>query len=512
MKCGRSLLDEQSSIVPFSPPQAVLASKGMLKQRYRVLFTIGQGGMGTVYLGRDMQLGSRLVAIKEMSQSFLSSEERVQAAQNFKREAHILAGLQHPHLPSIYDHFEENQRWYLVMSYIKGQTLEEYLSSQGGKLPLGEVIEIGIALCNVLHYLHTHHPPIIFRDLKPSNIMRASDGHIYLIDFGIARFFKRGQSKDTTDQGSPGYAAPEQYGERQTRPSADIYSLGVILYQLISGFDITLPTFHFPALDTLVPGVPLALKALIMQMMDLDEKKRPQSMEEVKFRLQSILGKLNTPISLSSSPGQQGIMPMVVPAVHKKTKRGLLATAVAIGIALMLLLVYVLLLNVNAFNSSTRVASPRINASTATTIVVNANTPLGVVTLFCRAMNSTAPDFQTAYDQLSRGYQSKHPFTDFQKYFQGTSRCAVASVPDARHQAGLNLTLTCPHFDGPPPDGDHNQPPPFPPPGGHPPDEPQNKPANVTLISEGGNGWKIDTIYVVDYNCLPPPPWTPPAR
>ncbi|GCE24001.1 hypothetical protein KDK_78010 [Dictyobacter kobayashii] len=143
LMCSQPLLDAQSNIVPMPPPQALPIAKGMLKQRYRILFAIGQGGMGTVYLGRDMQLGNRLVAIKEMSQSGLSPQERIQAAQNFKHEAHILAGLQHPHLPSIYDHFEENQRWYLVMSYIKGQTLEEYLKAQGGKLSLGEVLEIG---------------------------------------------------------------------------------------------------------------------------------------------------------------------------------------------------------------------------------------------------------------------------------------------------------------------------------------------------------------------------------
>ena len=110
----------------------------------------------------------------------------------------MLARLQHPNLPNIFDHFGENGRWYLVMSFLQGETLENYLSGkQSGKLPLDEVIDIGIQLCTVLGYLHNQQPPIIFRDLKPTNIMRTPDGHIYLIDFGIARHFKPGQAKVT---------------------------------------------------------------------------------------------------------------------------------------------------------------------------------------------------------------------------------------------------------------------------------------------------------------------------
>ena len=145
--------------------------------------------MGAVYLAQDTQLGDRLVAVKEMSQQ--NNQQGQNASEGFKREAHLLASLQHPNLPSIYDHFEESGRWYLVMSFIQGETLEEYLSrAQDQKLPLEEALHIGQELCNVLNYLHTHRPPIIFRDLKPGNIMRSTDGHIYLIDFGIARHFK----------------------------------------------------------------------------------------------------------------------------------------------------------------------------------------------------------------------------------------------------------------------------------------------------------------------------------
>src|SRR5207245_3375579 len=108
-------------------------------------------------------------------------------------------------------------------------------------LPREEVIDIGIQLCTVLDYLHTREPSIIFRDLKPANIMRTANGHLYLIDFGIARHFKPGQSRDTMALGSPGYAAPEQYGRAQTTPRADLYSLGVMLQQLLTWNNPTQP-------------------------------------------------------------------------------------------------------------------------------------------------------------------------------------------------------------------------------------------------------------------------------
>src|SRR5689334_13786289 len=140
-----------------------------------------------------------------MSQSGLTAQELVGAIEAFKREALLLAGLHHQSLPRIHDHFCEAGRWYLVMDYIEGETLETLMSGGAGDaqgmssaaqtrtLPVDVVLDIGIHLCSVLDYLHTQHPPIIFRDLKPANIMRTADGRIYLIDFGIARHFKPGQ-------------------------------------------------------------------------------------------------------------------------------------------------------------------------------------------------------------------------------------------------------------------------------------------------------------------------------
>src|SRR6266699_1427775 len=182
----------------------LLIQHHILKQRYRVISQIGKGGFGAVYKAMDTQFGNRLVAIKEMSQSGLDPQELANAVDAFKREALLLAVLTHPNLPRIYEQFPDAGRWYLVMDFIEGQTLEARLDQASGAmaqpqgLPLPTVLGIGIQLCTVLDYLHTRQPPIIFRDLKPANVMLTSHQHIYLIDFGIARHFKPGQARDTS--------------------------------------------------------------------------------------------------------------------------------------------------------------------------------------------------------------------------------------------------------------------------------------------------------------------------
>jgi serine/threonine protein kinase len=262
----------------------------MLRERYRLLHTVGQGGMGAVYVAQDTQLGDRLVAVKEMSMSRLVPRELPQAVEQFKREAHLLASLHHPHLPIIYEYFGVEDRWYLVMSFIEGGTLQAYLDvAQGKKLPVNEVVRIGIELCNVLDYLHTHQPQVIFRDLKPSNIMFTPKGQVFLIDFGIARHFKQDQAKDTAYYYSAGYAPPEQYGQSQTSPRSDIYSLGATLHQMLSGHNPSSKPFQFPALQLLDATIPVPLAKLITQMLEMNEQQRPDSVAEVKEELEKVL-------------------------------------------------------------------------------------------------------------------------------------------------------------------------------------------------------------------------------
>jgi eukaryotic-like serine/threonine-protein kinase len=283
---------------PFSDDQS-LSPLHMLKQRYQITAKLGVGGFGTIYQAEDLAFHHAIRAIKEMRISNLTKQEERQAIDAFKREAVLLAGLMHPHLPRIYDHFEDHGRWYLVMDFIEGETLGERLwKAPEHVLPLPFVIHVTLQLCTVLSYLHSRNPPIIFRDLKPANIMMTPDDHLYLIDFGIARLFKPEQSGDTLVLGSPGYAAPEQYGKAQTTERADIYSMGATLHQLLSGRDPIEDPFQFPFLHLdKYPQIGPAFARLIQQMLEMKRENRPSNVQAIKQEVVRI-----AQISLGSLP------------------------------------------------------------------------------------------------------------------------------------------------------------------------------------------------------------------
>lgn len=223
----------------------------VLQSRYRIQRRIGGGGMGVVYLADDTRLAGRLCAIKEMSPAALAPGDRNWAIQAFRQEAQMLANLQHPGLTNVTDFFPEGGNWYLVMEYIQGETLGARLErAAGGRFSLDEALRITRQLCEVLDYLHGQQPPVVFRDLKPGNVMLDEKGQVKLIDFGIARFFKSGRTQDTVNLGTPGYAAPEQYGGMgQTDPRSDIYSLGVLLHQMLTGYNPVAAVTPFPLPD-----------------------------------------------------------------------------------------------------------------------------------------------------------------------------------------------------------------------------------------------------------------------
>jgi serine/threonine protein kinase len=267
-----------------------LAPQSVLTQRYVIVQLAGRGGMSAIYQALDRQRGGMRVAIKEMSLENLDEMELQDALARFQQEAHLLETLNHPNLTRIYDAFSENGRSFLVMDYIDGKTLLQLLQAANKPLPVQQVMHYAEQLCDVLSYLHQHNPPIIFRDLKPTNVMITPDGHIYLIDFGIARFFKEGQPQDTTVLGSPGYAPPEQHGSGQTNPRSDIYALGATLHCCLSNRDPYHATdrFAFAPVRQFNPLVPEALDQLILRMVALDENQRPASAGEVKQALVSI--------------------------------------------------------------------------------------------------------------------------------------------------------------------------------------------------------------------------------
>lgn len=268
-----------------------LAPQAMLQQRYLIVGSAGRGGMSAVYQAVDTQYGNRRVAIKEMSQGHLNANELADATARFQQEAALLGSLHHPNLPRIYDAFSEHGRSYLVMGYIDGKTLLQLLKDAGGHpIPVAQVLDYANQLCEVLAYLHAQKPPIIFRDLKPTNVMVMENGHVVLIDFGIARFFKEGQAQDTVYLGSPGYAPPEQHGISQTNPRSDLYALGATLHYCLTGRD----PFHagdrfaFPPVRQLNPLVPIGLEQLIQRMVSMDERQRPTSSLEVQQELRKI--------------------------------------------------------------------------------------------------------------------------------------------------------------------------------------------------------------------------------
>ncbi len=285
---------------PIGEDSGKTEDESLLNGRYRILTQVGTGGFGAVFKARDTFAagqGTDSIAIKQVNLRGLNPQEIIEATDGFHREVLLLSNLEHVNLPQIYDSFTDPEHWYLVMDFIEGETLEQYLRdttpgsspAKTRSLPLDEVFSIALQLCHVLHYLHTRQPPIIFRDLKPANVMRAPEGNLYLIDFGIARQFKPGQAKDTMPFGSPGYAAPEQYGKAQTTPQSDIYSLGALLHQLFSGEDPAETPFRFTPLRLYGTAGLAELEALIMRMVDMDPSKRPASTAEVKEEMRRIV-------------------------------------------------------------------------------------------------------------------------------------------------------------------------------------------------------------------------------
>lgn len=263
-----------SPTAPTSHKTGSLPAQSRLAGRYVILKNVGQGGMAAVYRATDARTG-RIVAVKEMGQDGLSTDDARDALASFRFEADTLLRLRHPNLPEVYDRFSEGARHYLVMEFIDGQTLEQRLAAAGGSaLPEVEVLGWARQVCSVLSYLHNQRPPIIFRDLKPSNVMLARGGRIKLIDFGIARLFAPGRSRDTQVLGTPGFAPPEQYGKAQTDARADVYALACTLYQLLSGYDPATTPFALPPLHSRNPRVSPHVQLAIERATKLDREAR----------------------------------------------------------------------------------------------------------------------------------------------------------------------------------------------------------------------------------------------
>lgn len=257
----------------------------LLNQRYEILAVVGQGGMGTVYKAEHVRLHS-IVAVKEIRGTGAEGVEKRQELEACEHEAQFLVRLNHTHLPKVTDAFIENDNFYLIMEFIEGVTLDSRLAAAGGApVDVLQGVEWGLQIADVLAYLHSQEPPIIFRDLKPSNVMVQPDGAIKLIDFGIARHFQEGASKDTSLLGSVGYSPPEQFGKGQTDQRSDVYAFGATLHHLITGRDPALTPFKFAPANKLNLQVPDSLANLLEMCLSIEPKDRPQSINVAAVQL-----------------------------------------------------------------------------------------------------------------------------------------------------------------------------------------------------------------------------------
>lgn len=255
--------------------------------RYRIERLLGQGAAGTVWLVRDTRSKGLVWALKELDVSTLPLSEQNEAWRMFCREADMLMQLEHPFLPKVIERFQEQHRHYLLMERVEGPTLESILKSAAGPLLEHQVVDWGRQLCEVLHYLHTLEPAIVYRDLKPANVMVSVRGPVKLVDFGIARALNPTRPGDTTAYGTPGYAPMEQY-MGQASPQSDLYALGVTLYELLTRQSPEQFSFRFPPASQHNPEISPAMELLLSELLQKEAVNRPVSAQVVGQRLDAI--------------------------------------------------------------------------------------------------------------------------------------------------------------------------------------------------------------------------------
>ena len=251
--------------------------------KYKILNKVGQGGMSVVYLAMN-EKANKQWAVKEVRKDGIKDFEVVK--QGLVAETDILKKLNHPHLPSIIDVIDTDDSFIIIMDYIQGNSLNKALDEYGAQ-PQEYVIDWAKQLCDVLGYLHSRTPAIIYRDMKPANVMLKPDGNVTLIDFGTAREFKEKNLADTTCLGTVGYAAPEQFGGMgQTDARTDIYCLGATLYHLVTGMNPCEPPYEIKPIREINPALSSGLERILLKCTQRDPNDRYQSAAELMYALE----------------------------------------------------------------------------------------------------------------------------------------------------------------------------------------------------------------------------------
>ncbi len=276
---------------PAAHKEGTLPTKTVLQERYEILAVQGIGGMGAVYQARDLRFGavSRIIAVKEMVNNAPDPRLRQIGVQNFEREANILASLSHPAIPKIFDFFSESNRSYLVMEFVDGRTLEETLTERRKPFDQEQVLNWALQVCDVLTYLHNQKPPVIFRDMKPDNLILRHDGRLMVIDFGIAKVFEQGQRG--TMIGTEGYSPPEQY-RGVADPRGDLYALAATLHHLLTNRDPRLEppfTFHERPIQLFNSGISPEFQTVVTKALAYDLNDRYNSAAEMGEALSRVL-------------------------------------------------------------------------------------------------------------------------------------------------------------------------------------------------------------------------------
>lgn len=295
----------------------------VLNRTYYITGFLGEGGSGFVYLAQEVENPGAQWAIKEVCHSVPDDEEVKEALIRFRKEYEVLKSLSHTGLPGVHDFFSGDRGDYMVMEYVEGQNIQALMEAGNAPMALDEVLDITLQLLDILKYLHNQDPPVIYRDLKPLNILRTDDGTVKLIDFGIARYFSPEKIVDTEAMGTPGFSAPEQYGKAQSDARSDLYALGATAFFLLTFRYPESFRFCFPPVTQFNPSVPDGLSKVLAQCLAVDPASRFASASELRKLLTEKFSHLMKAVPGQSAPSasQAGQLPGAVASIPLKVSR-----------------------------------------------------------------------------------------------------------------------------------------------------------------------------------------------